>query len=148
MHCDSSIGEQIFQLQGLAQVCVPHHAAVLNAYVLKGRYTVINVLAAVLQGLLGSEDCCIILRHKQDLKPAASFCKCMNDASKMWPDTVINVLAAVLESPGFWTLLHHSAMQTACLNDTSVLGELHAAVLNAHILKQCDTVINVLAAVL
>lgn len=63
VHSDSCIGEQVLQLYGFTQVCVPHHAAVLNADVLKGGHTLINLLAAILQRLLGSEDCSIILQQ-------------------------------------------------------------------------------------
>ena len=66
VHGDSSIGEQVFQLYRFAQVCVPHHAAVLDAHILEGRHTLINLLAAILQCLLSPEHCCIILQQSKN----------------------------------------------------------------------------------
>lgn len=63
MHGDSSIGQQVFQLKRFHQVCVPHHAAVLDAHILKGGNTLVNLLTAVLKRLLGPENCCITLQQ-------------------------------------------------------------------------------------
>ena len=65
VHCNGSIAQQVLQLQGLNKVGVPDHAAILNAHILKGCYTFINLLAAVLQGFLCPEHCCIILQNTQ-----------------------------------------------------------------------------------
>ena len=63
VHGNSSIGQQILQLKRLNQIGVPHHAPVLDANILKGCNTLIDVLAAILQRLLGPEDCSIRLQH-------------------------------------------------------------------------------------
>ena len=63
VHCDRSVAQQVLQLQSFNKVGVPDHAAILNAHILKGCYTLINLLAAILQGFLCPEHCCIIL-HK------------------------------------------------------------------------------------
>lgn len=55
MHRDSAIGQQVFQLHGLHQVCVPDHATVFKAYVCKAGHDIVDLLAALLQGLLRSQ---------------------------------------------------------------------------------------------
>jgi len=67
VHGDGSVGQQILQLQSFTQVSVPYHAAVLNAHILKGGHTLVNVLASILQSLLGPEHGCVILQVEHDI---------------------------------------------------------------------------------
>lgn len=62
VHGHGSVGQQILQLQSFTQVSVPHHAAVLDAHILKGGHTLVDVLASILQSLLGPEHGCVILQ--------------------------------------------------------------------------------------